>query len=229
MNRLSLEKATQILKSGGIVIFPTDTVYGIGCRFDDQKAVKRLYKIKGTPRNQPFPVLVSKTSQVKKLAIITQVGKKLIDKYWPGALTIILPSRHPEPFTCVILNVVKNLYLVQGKLREGSPDSSATPQNDTSKVGFRMPDSDLITSLIKKVGVPIMGTSANFHGKSVAKSFGDLDPKLIRLVDYVIKGKCQGGVESTVVDATFDPPKILRKGAVKLMSLNPVIPAKAGI
>ena len=74
-----------------------------------------------------------------------------------------------------------------------------------------------------------MGTSANFHGKSVAKSFGDLDPKLIRLVDYVIKGKCQGGVESTVVDATFDPPKILRKGAVKLMSLNPVIPAKAGI
>ena len=88
-------KAVDILKAGGIVIFPTDTVYGIGCRFDDQKAINRIYQIKGTPKDQSFPLLVSNISQVKKLAIITKIGQKLIDEYWPGALTIILPSRHP--------------------------------------------------------------------------------------------------------------------------------------
>ena len=197
----SNNKAVNVLKSGGIVIFPTDTVYGISCRFDNQKAIKRLYQIKGTPQNQPFPILVSKIDQVKSLAIITKIGQQLINKYWPGAITIILPSRH----------------------------SSAAPQNDTSKVGFRMPDSDLIRFLIDRVGVPIIGTSANIHGQKPVSSFADLDPKIIKLADLAISGECQKGVESTVVDATCTPPKVLRQGAVKLMSLNPVIPAKAGI
>ena len=183
-----LKKAVEILRKGGVVIFPTDTVYGIGCRFDNQKAIERLYQIKGTPQNQPFPILVSKIDQVKSLAIITKIGQRLISKYWPGALTIILPSRH----------------------------SSAASQNDTSKVGFRMPDSDFIRFLIDEVGVPIVGTSANIHGQKAVKSFKDLDPKIIKLADFTIKGKCQKGIESTVVDTTFDPPKIIRKGAIIL-------------
>src|SRR3989338_1657657 len=138
-----LKKAVEVLKSGGIVIFPTDTVYGISCRFDNQKAIKRLYQIKGTPQNQPFPILVSKIDQVKSLAIITKICQQLINKYWPGAITIILPSRH----------------------------SSAAPQNNTIKVGFRMPYSDLIRFLIDRVGVPIIGTSANFHGQKPPKRF----------------------------------------------------------
>lgn len=176
-----LKKAATILKNGGVVIFPTDTVYGIGCRFDDKEAIDRIYQIKGTPKDKPFPVLVSNISQVKKLAIITKVGQKLIDKYWSGALTIILPSR-----------------------------------NKSRKIGFRMPDSEMIRTLIDKVGVPIIGTSANSSGQKAAKSFKDLDPKFVRLVDYVVKGICQGGIESTVVDATKDPPEILRKGAVSV-------------
>lgn len=178
---LEIKKAAEILKNGGVVIFPTDTVYGIGSRFDDQVALNRIYKIKSRPGGQPFPVLVSSISQVESQAVITSSARKLIGKYWPGGLTIILNSK-----------------------------------KGNGKIGFRMPRSSLITLLIDLAGVPIIGTSANFHGQKPAASFGELDPKLIELADFIIKGKSSGGIESTVVDATFDPPKILRQGAVKI-------------
>lgn len=176
-----IKKAAQIIKNGGIVIFPTDTVYGIGCRFDDIDAVNKLYRIKNTPENQPFPILVSGIDQVKKIAKISEIANDLIHRHWPGGLTIILPAK-----------------------------------NDSKKIGFRMPKSKLLLLIIKKVGVPIIGTSANFHGANTSAKFEDLDPKLIKLADYVIKGECLGKVESTVVDATVAPPKILRRGVVNL-------------
>ena len=179
-----IEKAAKVLEKGGVVIFPTDTIYGIGCRYDNKKAIARIYKIKKTPRNQPYPILVSSQNQVKKLAKVNELGRKLIEKYWPGALTIVLES-----------------------------------YNNSSKVGFRMPDSKLVLDLIKKIGVPIIGTSANFHGQKSPRSFKDLDPKFIKLADFIIKGRCQKGTESTVVDATVNPPKILRQGALRIRSV----------
>ena len=176
-----IKEAVRILKKGGVVIFPTDTVYGIGCRFDDKDAVPRLYKIKKTPTGQPFPILVSSLSQIEDLAIIYKTAEELIKKFWPGALTIVLKSK-----------------------------------NGREKIGFRMPDSQLVKSLIDGVGVPIIGTSANFHGHPTPKSYKELNPDLIKLVDFVMEGECEGGVESTVVDATFDPPKVLRRGAITL-------------
>ena len=176
-----VEEAVGVLKKGGIVIFPTDTVYGIGCRFDDKDAIFRLYKIKKTPTTQPFPILVTNLSQVEGLAIINRTGEELIKKFWPGALTIILKSK-----------------------------------NGKGKIGFRMPDPELVRSLIDGVGEPVIGTSANFHGYPTPKSYKELNPDLIKLVDFVMEGECEGGVESTVVDATFDPPKVLRRGAITL-------------
>ena len=182
-----LSSAAEVLKSGGVVIFPTDTVYGIGCRCDDEKAVSRIYKIKGRPKDQPFPHLVSNIEQVKKIADITPLAQELINRYWPGGLTIILPVRHPE--------------LVSGP---------------SQKIGFRMPDHKETLSMIDAVGVPIVGTSANFHGEPSPKSYEELDPKLQDLVDFVVKGECKNGIESTVIDTTVDPPKIIRQGAVKI-------------
>ncbi len=178
---LEIKKAAAVLKSGGVVIFPTDTVYGIGCRIDNQKAVNRIYKIKSRSNSQPFPVLVSSIKQVESIATLNESARRLIEKYWPGGLTIILNSK------------------------EGN-----------QKIGFRMPRSSMVSLLIDLVGKPIIGTSANFHGQPPAASFEKLDPKLIKLADFVIKGKSGGGVESTVVDATVDPIKILRKGAIAL-------------
>lgn len=174
-----ISKAVEILKSGGVVIFPTDTVYGIGCMADDQHAINRIYKIKATPKSQPFPILVSSVNQVEKFVSINSQAQKLMDKYWPGALTIIL----------------------RGK--------------DEEKYGFRMPDSDVVRSIVDKVG-PIIGTSANFHGQKAVSASKDLDPKLVELADFLVEGESEGGVESTVIDATTEPSKIIRQGAVRL-------------
>lgn len=177
----SFNKAVSVLKNGGIVIFPTDTVYGIGCRFDNKDSLDRIHKIKKSPQNQPFPILVSSKNQVRKLAKTNKLGEKLMEKYWPGGLTIILKAKSKD-----------------------------------QKIGFRMPDSDLVKSLISKLGVPIIGTSANFYGQKSSTNFEELNPKFIKQVDFVIKGKCQKGIESTVVDATINPPKILRQGVVEI-------------
>ena len=176
-----VKEAIRVLKKGGIVIFPTDTVYGIGCCFDRPKAVDRIYKIKNTPRGQPFPVLVSKADQLRQYVQVTMQAENLIKKYWPGALTIVLQSKG-------------------GK----------------NKIGFRMPDSSLIKLLIDGVGVPIIGTSANFHGSMPPKSYEELDAGFTKFADFILKGKCKLGVESTVVDATIDHPEVLREGAIKL-------------
>src|SRR3989344_3731332 len=90
---MDIEKAAQILKNGGIVIFPTDTIYGIGCLASNKESVGRLYEIKGTPKNQKFPLLVSSVRLASQIAIITKDAGELITKHWPGALTIILKSK----------------------------------------------------------------------------------------------------------------------------------------
>lgn len=178
-----LKKAISILKSGGVVIFPTDTVYGIGCVYNNTRAVKRIYTIKGRDKSQPFPVLVSEIGQVEKIAEISDYAKDLMKKHWPGGLTIILR----------VFDLAKAW----------------------KSVGFRQPDSDIVKAITKEVG-PIIGTSANFHNQPTPKSYNELDPKFTKLADFVIKGECKLGEQSTVVDATVDPPKVLRQGAVRI-------------
>lgn len=176
-----IESAAAIIRLGGVVIFPTDTVYGIGASSDSKKSIERIYQIKGTPKSQAFPLLISDVGQVRNKAKITLSAEKLIEKHWPGALTIILES-------------------LDGR----------------EKIGFRLPNSLLVRILIEKVTVPIIGTSANFHGKRTANSFDNLDPEFSKLADYTIEGECKLGVESTVVDASVDPPKVIREGAVTI-------------
>jgi len=175
-----IQNAVKILKKGGIVIFPTDTVYGIGCSIKSKDAEDKLYEIKGTPKLQKFPILVSSIDQVKKNAVITAEAEKLIAKYWPGALTIILKNKEDQ------------------------------------KSGFRMPDDRIVKYLIKKLGSPIYGTSANFHGESTPKSFRELNPKIVKKSDFVINGECILKEESTVVDVSDSKINILRKGAINL-------------
>ncbi len=179
-NLSNIKKAAEIIKKGGIVIFPTDTVYGIGCRFDNSESAEKITKIKNRPKNLPFPVLVANKNQLENYATITPLAQNLIEKYWPGALTIVLKSK------------------------------------DGNVTGFRMPNSKLVLDLISLSGIPIIGTSANFHGKNTAANFEQLDPDLIKLADYVLKGDCSGGKESTVVDATGKGIKIIRQGAINL-------------
>jgi len=187
-----IEEAIRIFNQGGIVIFPTDTAFGIGCRIDNENAVQKLFKIRKRPKFQAVSVLVSGHKMAKEYAeggdIPDKVIQDLIDAFWPGALTIVLKANREK---------------VSGLVRGGG-----------ETVGVRMPNHPVILEIIKAVGVPILGPSANFHGERTPFMFKDLNPELISLVDYVVKGECSVKNASTVIDCTQDPWKILRQGQV---------------
>ena len=185
-------KAVEILKEGGIVIFPTDTAFGIGCRVDDEAAVKRLFAIRKRAETKAVPVLVSSLHMAKHYVqeVPQDVIEKLIRPYWPGALTIILRSKKD-----------KIARLVRGG-------------GDT--VGLRVPDHLTTLALVSGVGVPIVGTSANFAGEATPYTFENLNKDLTKQVDFVVRGECHNRQASTVIDTTVHPWKILRQGAVQL-------------
>ena len=187
-----VDEAVQVLNRGGIIIFPTDTAFGIGCRMDNQEAVEKLFKIRNRPATQPTPVLVSdlEMAQAYVKEIPEDVIRNLIKPFWPGVLTIILKA-----------NLDRVPLLVRG---------------GTETVGVRMPNNPIIGELIDKVGVPVLGPSANFHGTNTPYELKDLDPKLIALVDYVLEGQCSVKQVSTVIDCTQTPWKVLRQGAVSV-------------
>lgn len=186
-----IQKAIEVLKSGGIVIFPTDTAFGIGCRIDDEKAVERLFKLRKRPQNHAMSALVSSLEMAQDYIepIPQEVIGQLIKRYWPGALTIILRSK-----------------LGVSQVVTGGGET----------LGVRMPNHQDILEIIKGVGVPILGPSANFHGEKTPYLFEDLDSELVKLVDYVFPGECTIKQSSTVIDCSQNPWKVVREGAIKL-------------
>lgn len=186
-----MEHTKLLLDNGGIIIFPTDTAFGIGCRIDRARAVDRLFTLRKRPLTQATPVLVSSIEMA--LAYFdspSDIVRRFMKKYWPGALTIVAPCK-------------KNLFY--SPIRGGGEN-----------IGLRMPNHQTALTIIKEVGVPILGPSANFHGESTPYRFEDLDPELVKLVDLVVPGECSIKEASTVVDCTVEPYKIIRQGAVKL-------------
>jgi L-threonylcarbamoyladenylate synthase len=187
-----VKKAVRFLKNGGIVIFPTDTAFGIGCRIDDEAAVRRLFNIRKRPETKAVPVLVSSLHMAQKYLhpIPQDVIDKLIKPYWPGALTIVLECKKDK---------------IPIFVRGGG-----------TSLGVRVPDHLTTLALLNGVGVPIIGTSANFAGEKTPYTFEDLDPELVKLVDFVVPGVCHAKQASTVVDCTQKPWKVLRQGAIEL-------------
>lgn len=193
-----IEKAITIVKNGGIVIYPTDTAFGIGCRMDDKKAVDRLFRIRKRPLTQATPVLVaSETMGLPYYLDPPEIVRHLMKKYWPGALTIVAPCKKD---------------LVYSPIR-GSSET----------IGFRMPNHETALALIRGTGVPILGPSANFHGRPTPYCLKDLDPDLVRLADFVVPGICSVGMASTVVDCSFTPYRVVRQGAIVLRSATIMI------
>ncbi len=185
-------RAITTLNKGGIVIYPTDTAFGIGCRIDRPDAIKRLFQIRRRSVTQATPVLVSSISMAEEylLSIPDLVREKLLARYWPGALTVVLP--------CKTDNVPE---LVRGGM---------------GTLGVRMPNHPIALKMIQQVGVPILGPSANFHGEKTPYSFEALDPGLVQLVDYVLSGECAVKQASTVIDCSVNPWKTLRQGEILL-------------
>lgn len=193
-NTLSIKEAVEILKTGGIVVFPTDTAFGMGCVIDNEISVERLFRIRQRPKNKPAPVLFSDISMVEEYIdeIPEKVKVELLEKYWPGALTVILK-----------VDKTKTPELVRGS---------------TETLGVRVPNNEAITEIIRRVGKPVIGTSANFHGRPTPYTFESVDRDLISLTDGIVKGSCVLKRESTVIDCTQDKWQIIRQGAIKISS-----------
>jgi L-threonylcarbamoyladenylate synthase len=187
----TIQKAVEVVKGGGIIIYPTDTAFGIGCRVDSKESIDRLFELRRRPLTQATPVLVS--SMQMALAYLdspSDIVRHLMESYWPGGLTIIASCKKE---------------LVYSPVRGAG-----------NTIGLRKPNHDTAIAIIEKTGIPILGPSANFHGNSTPYRFEDLDPELITLVDFVVPGECSLKQASTVVDCTTDPYSIVRPGAVTL-------------
>lgn|SRR3989344_896625 len=187
-----IKRAVKIVKEGGIIIFPTDTAFGIGCRIDAERAIKRLFTIRKRPETQAVPILVDTVKMAQKFVhpIPRDVIDKLIEPHWPGALTIVLP--------CLVDKVPE---LVRG---------------GTDALGVRIPNHKIARDIIRGVDIPILGPSANFHGGETPYSFESLDKELVKLVDFVVPGECTIKQASTVIDCSKTPWQIIRQGAVKI-------------
>jgi L-threonylcarbamoyladenylate synthase len=176
-----IKNAAKILRSGGVVAFPTETVFGIGAALDQPKAIKQIFKIKNRPKNKPLQVLATTMQQAKRLGRFSKKALDFAQKNWPG------------PFTLVVYKTRKIPKLVTG---------------GSKKVGIRMPHHKIALELIKKCG-PIAATSANRSGEKPALSAKEARNKLPE-IDYVIPGRVRSGKPSKVVDLTKGF-KILRK------------------
>lgn len=193
-----LKEAGEIIRNGGLVAFPTETVYGLGASAFDADAAEKIYKAKGRPSDNPLIVHICDKSQINELAReITPSAKKLIDSFMPGPFTIILKKN-------------KNI-----------PDT-VTAGLDT--VGIRFPKNETAVGFIAEAGVPIAAPSANISGKpsptTAAHVIHDMSGRIEGIIDG---GSCDVGVESTIVDATGSAPVILRPGGITPDMLRAVI------
>ena len=150
-----------------MLFYPTDTAFGIGCRIDDLNSIEKLYKIRKRPSEKAMPVLFDSIDRVREyVKPFNENVKTLMARYWPGALTMVLPcqvDRVPE--------------IVRG---------------GRNSLGVRIPDHELALSLIKGVDMPLIGTSANFAGEKTPLILKELDSRLVKLVDFVLEGETKG-------------------------------------
>lgn len=188
-NYEELKEAATIIKNGGLVLFPTETVYGLGANGLDENAVKKIFIAKGRKQDNPLILHISNLDMLNKIATdINDVEKKLMETFWPGPFTIILTRTHIVP------------DIVTGGL-------------DT--VGIRMPSYEIAKALIEYSGTPIAAPSANISGKPSGTNLDDIFEELKDKVDYIIDGgDCEVGLESTVVRVINNVPHILRPGKI---------------
>jgi L-threonylcarbamoyladenylate synthase len=193
-----LEEAVDCLRRGGLVAYPTDTLYGLGALASDDEAVRWLFKAKKRPPAIALPILVEDVEMASDVSDrLSPLALRLASRFWPGALTLVLP-RSPQ---------FHSLALAGG---------------DT--VAVRVPDHAVPLALIEALGEPLTGTSANVSGQRGPVTASDVAEQLGDAVDIIIDGgRCPGGVESTVVDLTGEEPRLVREGAISRVDLESAI------
>ena len=197
---LSAEKeaigvAARILAEGGLVAFPTDTVYGVGAHALQPDAVERIYTAKIRPRDKAIPILLAKPDDLVLVAEgITETAWLLAERFWPGGLTLVLPRKANVP------DVVS----------AGGPT-----------VAVRVPDHPVPLALIAALGTPLAATSANLSGHPSPVTAQEVKAELGGRIELILDGgQCPGGIPSTVLDLSADPPTVLRAGAIAVEEIK---------
>jgi len=188
----TLPRALEVLKAGGLVAFPTDTVYGVGALAFDAKAIESIYTAKDRPLEKAIPILIGGLDDLAKVAIaIPEVARKLALRFWPGPLTILVPKRSDLP---------------------ASVSATAT-------IGVRVPDHEIARALLQAAG-PMAVTSANLSGAQSPVTAQEVFEQLAGRIPLIIDGgRTPGAVPSTVVDCTAPELRIVREGPVALEDL----------
>lgn len=200
----SVTEAAEFIRRGGIVAFPTETVYGLGANVFDETAVEKIFAAKKRPGDNPLIAHVSSVAQIDELAReVTPYARLLITAFFPGPLTLVLPKSQRVPM-------------------------AATAGLHT--IGIRMPRLDLAREFLNACGVPLVAPSANLSGRPSPTTWQAVLEDLNGRVDCILRGDAtQIGLESTVVDCTSDPPVLLRKGAVSYEQLRKILPEIASV
>jgi L-threonylcarbamoyladenylate synthase len=193
-----IDKGIHIIREGGVVAFPTDTVFGLGVGAYIESAVERIFRIKQRPPEMALPLLISSVAQVHEVAYnVSAYGWRLITAFFPGKLTLVVFRTR----------VVKDII---------------TGGGDT--VAIRMPDHPVPLALIKGSGMPIVGTSANLSGQLNPLTVEEVQEQIGDKVDLIIEGgPAPLGTESTVVDVTGELPVVIRVGAISKAELESVV------
>ena len=186
-NDEGIRKSVEIIENGGVIIFPTDTVYGIGCNPYDVNAVKKIYEIKSREKTKSLPVLASSIQIVKQISIIDEFTEKIVKKYWPGPLTLILKLKDK--------NLKKSLNL-------------------EDKIAVRIPNSVCTLKLLNKCNL-IVGTSANVSGDSSFTNPQECMKNVKNYDVFVDGGTITSKGESTIIEIENEKIQIIREGALK--------------
>lgn len=195
---VKIKYAAEVIRNGGLVAFPTETVYGLGANAFDEAAVKKIFIAKGRPNDNPLIVHISDKKEISNIVMyIPPIAITLFEKFWPGPLTIIM-----------------------NKLPIISPVVTA----GLGTVAVRMPAHPVALTLIREAGVPIAAPSANVSGRPSPTVAKHVIEDLFGRVDVIIDaGSAREGLESTVLDLTIEPPAILRPGCVTLKQINEIL------
>lgn len=181
-----IQRAVEVLERGGIIIYPTDTVYGIGCDLFNKKAIERIYQLKGKERKKPLSFIVPNLKDISTYAMVSDFSYRILRRLLPGPYTFVLPATRMVP---------KRIAKVNKKT-----------------IGIRIPDNKICQMLLAEFPNPIISTSANLSGTEILNDPIEIEAELGKLVDLILDCGRLGLEASTVVDLTEKKPKILRRG-----------------
>ena len=181
-------EASSVLKKGGVVAFPTETVMGLGVVFNNRKAYDKLNKVKERPEDKPYTLMVKDLDEIEKYADINEATQRVIKAFMPGSLTILL------------------------RVKKNSVPAYVT--HNTDIIGIRIPINIEARLLLERVDIPLLVPSANKSGSKPALNSNQVKKIFGQELDFVISGKAHGEVPSTIVDLTKESPKVVRSGPI---------------